>query len=406
VKLVDRVVTRVDDHGGTTYLNRWHQERYAGQAERFERVRRCGEVTHKLEGYDPNTGELVRTEDFERRCGNWRVCNRCLKNRRFKLSRDVLRARERALALRRFECSSRYHGPEGRWSERLITLTVPHSGDAGVDAGVLSRGWAEMQRRLLDHLKRDRGALEKPVWVRAMEVAPSDDGGHAHLHLWWVGPFVDHVWLRVTWGRVLEGMGVECPQKPWSDAMQRLRDQRVKRWCRTRRGDHGRQPSELPWPHVYVNKTKGDEGAASYATKVGVAFYVTKGTDVQRMHPLHAASVYQAFEGRRAVQWARGWAPKVQSELWWHLRRMSTSERADWLEGLQTRVSSVATGETWPIEAPASSAEHRGGSTCTTVSAHPVGSQTATRVDVKTNGTTRRNDTSQRSFDFRPPSSG
>lgn len=413
--VVDGVVRRADT-SGHSYQSRWHWERLQGQAERFDRVRACGECRRMLEGYDPTTGELMTSQPFETRCGNWRVCPRCLKARQVRLSRGVLEARERALRLRRVECSPRYRGREGRWSERLLTLTVPHSGDAGEDAAQLARAWGELQRRLLTHLRVDRGAHEKPVWVRALEVAPSEDGGHAHLHVWWVGPFVDHVWLRVAWGRVLEGQGIVCPQRAWNEVMHgapssdwrsdygrsRLRDQRAKRWCRTRRGAHGRQVEKLPWPHVYVNRAKeGTEGAAEYATKVGVAYYVTKGSDVKRMHPLHAASVYQAFEGRRAIQWARGWAPRIVSKFFWRLRRMTNAERDEWV-GKTTPVSSVGARKKCEKASADSAAPRDGPTGCTTTPAWPVEPAMPKSDGEKTSDTTRQSGTSQLSFGWQP----
>lgn len=328
---------------GHAYLSHWHAVRAEGQAKRFEKVRECGRVTRKLEGYDPVLGgDPVKVLDFEQHCGNWRVCQRCARRRRARLSHGILEQRARALATFESRMRRSWRGPEGRWTEKLITLTVPHSGDAGADAKLLRRAWAEMQRRLLTHLKKDRGCEAKPAWVRAVEVAPSDDGGHAHLHLWWVGPFLDNVWLRGTWGRVLESMGVDCPRLEWDEAMKGWRgkdgrwrgmhDQRSRTWLRTRRGAHGRQTASVPWPHVDMRAAGDGEAAAEYATKVGVCLYVVKSDGVRRMHPVHAASVYAALEGVRAVQWARGWAPRrPPSELYWVLRRLTTAERDEWL---------------------------------------------------------------------------
>lgn len=310
---------------------RWHEQRRLGQAERFERMRRCGTTIAVQESYDPDTGALLGTRPLLYHCDQWRVCARCQARRKRRLAREVLTTRAEARRAHRRELGRYYRGAEGRWGERLITLTVPHSGDPGQDVQTLVRAWREFQRRLLAHLSTDRECEGRPVWVRALEVAPSDDGGHAHLHVWWIGPFLDHVWARVTWGRVLESMGIACPQRSWDDAMERLRDQRVRQWCRTRRGPHGRQPDTLPWPHVHLSLVRGDEsGAAEYATKVGVAHYVAKGSDTLRMDARHAASVYQALEGARAVQWARGWAPaRRRSPLVHRLRPLTHAERVE-----------------------------------------------------------------------------
>lgn len=338
---------QVGRYGGMRSL--WHWQRYLGQCERFERVRNCGDVRMMLEAFSKQTGELLTTRPFETKCGNWRVCADCLAGRKFRLKRGVLDVRERALRRYRWQLRPMYRGAEGRWSERLWTLTVPHSGCPGDDARMLASAWREFSRRLRAHLEIDRkmSVRDAGAWVRSLEVTPSDRG-HAHLHVWWVGPFVDHVWARVTWGRVLESLGARCPHRAWSDVMvdgwvddngnkRGLRDTRVRTWCRTRRGVHGRQPESVPWPHVHIREVAGSSGAAEYATKVGVALYVVKSTGVEHMHPLHAAAVYQALEGSRCVQWARGWAPKHVPDKLYRLRTATDKERADWVSSAENR---------------------------------------------------------------------
>ena len=330
-------------------VSEWHMRRWHGQAKRFDLVDLCGTVQHRLEGRDPDTGEVVASRELAQHCGNWRVCDRCARRRKLRAREDVLRNRKVVLHVCRHQLRRSYRGSEGRWAERLLTLTVPHSGDAGEDARVLRLAWPLFQKRLLTHLARDRGAAQKPVWVRAIEVAPSEDGGHVHLHVWMVSPYVDHVWARVTWGDILEKLGVKCPPRVWNqvmhlppltcryeqtsaefrDKVKELRDTRVRVWCRTRRGPHGRDRKVLPWPHVDVRAARDQEGgAAQYATKVGVALvYTAKGTNIPAsMDAFHAASVYQALEGARAIQWCRGWAPQREVRLCWRVRRLTAEE--------------------------------------------------------------------------------
>lgn len=309
----------------------WHRDREKGQAERFERVATCGAVRWVLQRHD---SQGTRERKLEQRCDCWRVCQRCLDRRRWKLKTGIEQQRERAFELHARQRARWYRGAEGRWSERLITLTVPHGETPAHDARLLTKAWRELSARIAQHLKKDRDADgAKPVWVRALEVEPGAGGGHAHLHVWWFGPFLDHAWLRVTWGRILESMGAKCPQLPWREAQRKAVDARFSAWGRTRRGRNGRDPETVPWPIVDVRSAR-DAGAGEYAQKVGVVLYVAKGSKgvSQRVHPLHAATVYQALESARAVQWARGWAPPKVAKpdgVTYSRRRLSDDERAE-----------------------------------------------------------------------------
>ena len=333
----------------------WHEQRRKAQAERFARIHACGTVTHALETFCPDTGEVHEARPFKFTCKVWRLCPHCLKRRQNKLKRGVEQVRPRALKERKRQCSKHYKGRDGRWSERLLTVTVPHSGDAAADAAILRKAIPEFTRRMAEHLKKDRGATEKVVYVRGLEVAPSDDGGHAHAHFWLLSPFLEHSFLRVTWGRVLEAMGVKCPQKSWNEVFHRppssnprqdarkwtgAIDSRARYWCRTRRGPHGRQEAEVSWPIVDV---RGARGAAEYAAKVGVATYVVKGAKIQRMHPLHAGAIYVALEGARAVVWARGWAPQpVPEAVFYRLRQLTEEEKSKWVSSVEPTESLFA----------------------------------------------------------------
>lgn len=308
----------------------WHRDREKGQAERFNRIAQCGSVRWVLRRHD-SRGTTER--NLEYRCDCWRVCQRCLARRRYRLTSGIASQRKVAFQVHGRQRARWYKGAEGRWSERLMTFTVPHGESPAQDARVLTRAWREMSAKLRSHLRVDRGAGKdcKPVWVRALEVAPGQAGGHAHLHVWWLGPFVDHAWLRVTWGRILEGMGVACPAVAFEDAARKAVDARFVKWARTRRGTNGREPKTVPWPVVDV-RAGTDEGASAYAQKVGVVLYVAKGDkgSIERLHPLHAALVYQALESARCVQWARGWAPKREpmEGVTWSRRRLTDEERA------------------------------------------------------------------------------
>jgi len=304
----------------------WHRTREKGQGERFDRIRSCGTPWAEFTGVSASGKRVERV--LETRCDCWRVCQRCLHRRQHRLVEGIMVQREKALKMR--ECRKHYRGAGGRWSERMWTLTVPHSESAAQDARALTRAWRRFSALLTQHLRLDLGVERSPVWVRALEVAPGATGGHAHLHVWWVGPFVDHVVARALWGKALEEQGLRVPKKAWAEAMAGAVDARASKWCRTRRGKHGKETENVAWPVVHVKRFTQAEVAGKYAAKVGVVLYVAKGAKglQERLHPAHAASLYEALESARAVQWARGWAPQKKRE-WesWGIVRLSDEKK-------------------------------------------------------------------------------
>jgi len=289
------------DLGGTE--SKWHADRARGYGDRVVNQRRCGAPS----------GVFVRADGTEvrcdYRCGSWRTCMRCLAVRKRKYQAAVADLREVALRSLRWEMSRKYSGEEGRWSEKLITFTVPHGESASEDARTLVRCVPAMIRKMKEHFRLDRGAERELVYVRALEVAPGGTGGHAHCHVWVISPFIDHAWVRVTWGRILRKCGVASPEKTWVEAVKSAVDARTEVHMRTRRGRGGREESSVPWPIADIRSASHGE-SANYATKVGVALYVAKGAkDLgKRIHPLHVAAICEALEGARVIQAARGWA--------------------------------------------------------------------------------------------------
>lgn len=315
----------------------WHRQRERGQAERFERIAACGAVQWVQERHSP---EGTTSRPVETSCGCWRACERCLEKRRFRLRRDIEAQRDLAMKVVHKHRLAKWYGrgAEGRWSEKMFTLTVPHGESVEADARLLTTVWASFSELLATHLRQDRGMPKgvSPVWVRTLEVTPGEgeSGGHAHLHVWFFGPFVDVVWMHVQWGRLLEKLGREVPRKPWAEAMAGAVDKRAAQWCRTRRGVHGRETDDVPWSIVYLEAERGDAALSKYTTKVGARLYryVVKGgkREMQRVTPFRAAAVYRGLESARAVQWSRGWAPKrlPVAGVTYSRRRLTPEEEA------------------------------------------------------------------------------
>ena len=308
----------------------WHFARAASLAQRWERIAQCGSLALMA------AGPGGRVVPIENRCGDWRACHRCRDRRRWQLQRDgeIVAASARRVYAR--QIAKHYRGPEGRWSERMVTLTVPHSGSVATDAELYRAAWPKWLRRLLRHLRergvnavRGRGRVGLIPWRRACEVATTREA-HFHGHVWLLCPFVDQVLLHVWWGQALieSGLPLErMPRRAWADVGPR--DARVHGWLGF--------PDEVPWPVVDVRG--GDR--SGYVAKVGLVDYVVKSDGVKEsLHPAHAANAYEALTGLRVVQWASGWAPG-RDGAGWHVRRATDAERAEWCARL-ARNSGVA----------------------------------------------------------------
>lgn len=321
-------------------LNDWHRARASSLATRFERVDRCGELILMAQHRDG------RTVPVESSCGDWRVCHRCRERRRYRLQRDGEEVARLARQKYRLQTGRWYRGPEGRWSERMVTCTVPHSGDVAEDARVYREAWPLFVRRFRRHFRRQRGVRESIPWRRALEVAHGGEGPHFHGHVWMLSPFVDTCLIHVWWGQSLMEAGLRpdlMPWREWSDVP--ARDPRVHAWL-------GFPPGRVPWPVAHV--TGGD--VSSYVAKVGLADYVTKVDGVKAsLAAPHAAAAYGALSGLRVVQWAAGWAPRGEASGW-HVRRATDAERAEWYARI-ARASGVASARNCVDTCPPEPAE-------------------------------------------------
>jgi hypothetical protein len=252
----------------------------------------------------------------------------------------MLSARDRALRVYRSQTHRYYRGKEGKWSEKIITFTVPHSEHGPAhDARVLVDAWQKMLRRVRAHLVQ-RGCVERTTdgkakarsvpWNRALEVSVRSEH-HAHMHVWWLGPYLESALLQVWWGQILSEAGAPVERLSWGDFLAGARqsghapDSRLAEWL-----GNPLPADVLPWGIVDVRANRSDSASLSqYTQKVGVALYVTKGVETARLEPSHAAAIYEVFEGVRAVQWARGWAPQKtpMRALCVSFRRLSEDEK-------------------------------------------------------------------------------
>lgn len=187
---------------------RWHEARAAGHRHRVDRVEGC----HK-------TGILVRAcqgcgEQSRRMlsCGSALLCSQCRTRTNKRLRARFSRARD--VAMREAQRRGRLLGLS-RWSEKLITLTVPHD-ELGAPmsperrVALLRGAWT----RLLRWLNRSGlFSAQGVAWYRVLEWTPGSDGlGHPHIHLWAICPWIDRTRLLAAWRSALSACGYR-----WAD---------------------------------------------------------------------------------------------------------------------------------------------------------------------------------------------
>lgn len=307
----------------------WHHRRAEGQANRFEKLDRCGSIWNSEAQCAACDAKGARATDTRRlTCGLVNLCPRCR-------GREARRLRTKSRHLmanlpEEYEQLIRWRSHEWRW--RFLTLTVPHGRGIVTDTrDLVRRLWPKFWRWVSAHIAKDLHATVIPLFIKCLEITADedrDDDGHAHLHVAILSPFISRNLLGLWWGRALAETGRECPQASVSDVLdgtqKGAREEpakyraAVEQTFRTRRGPHGRPLAEsqtpwqaehgrVPFPVLDVRKTKADlaDELVKYLVKD-----ITAGGD--RIAPRAYAEVYKAVSGRRRLSNTRlaGWVYK------------------------------------------------------------------------------------------------
>lgn len=304
----------------------WWLDRAEALKEKVPRVKRCG--TEKLTSFCHDCG-CVHERPVT--CGDHKLCLHCRTERIKKLRARFAKAHELRTKV---NGAKGYHQPSPRhgyrWSAKMLTLTVPHSGDAARDAKELAEAWPRFWQRVRRHLMLDRGLSTDVVDDIArschLEVGVSD-GGHSHSHVYIYGPFIYQPLLAHYWGESLAPEYKELlneagatqsrfdalsgsKESPYS-ARQR---KQLGRYLRTRRGEHGRPLMELWKPSLDIQRCEGSGAKiaselAKYLIKDGERDKETG--ELKLIPPELYFEVYKALHGRRTVRTSRKfWAPE------------------------------------------------------------------------------------------------
>jgi hypothetical protein len=228
---------------GTVIGRQWHKSREKGQLERFDRVRSCG-----AELIVQHCGACaVRGPKIILTCDNHRLCLGCRDRRVKKFRKRFLQAQKAAMQMiwreglaapTRIEDGRPVRG--GKWDQKFITLTLPHSGNVVKDVAELPKAWRRFWRLLVAHVvkdllggnRKDKVKLEEAKalakfmrFCRVIEVTEGLAGdGHAHLHVWFLGPYIDQSRIADLWGQALSQSYQESLWQTAFDAIPRILD--------------------------------------------------------------------------------------------------------------------------------------------------------------------------------------
>lgn len=294
-----------------------YRRREEGQRRRVSIVRACG--SKALRQLCLGCGHAMRP-DQPVKCGHIRVCLCCrggFANRRraaFRAGRHSFLRSHTAWRLRK------HSAPGGRWSDKFITLTVPHSGDPARDARELANAYKRYRRALISLLREEIRVPETLLrfpYVRVQEITPSD-GGHAHYHLWCFLPFIPQPVHSFLWSRSLSHSYRTClPRIDVATLLSRVEDVRSIRLMRlvfvSRRGSNGRALADVPLANVSVEAgRRAEDELIKYLVKD--ATRAETGT-LEYIEPDLFARLYAALEGRRTIQAsARFWVKAEPSD--------------------------------------------------------------------------------------------
>lgn len=200
---------------------KWHADRGKGQLRRFPNVNNCG--TAVMKRHCGTCGHEYR--EVPQHCGVRRVCQVCDVSGAAKRRAKFGRGRGRALLSGMRYGLTRHNRKGGRFSEKMLTLTIPQPltleelpdgvvkeiARDMVDARckALWLAYPLLMRRVRAYFKkREPAHYARIQWHRAFEWTPSRDGsGHPHFHIYFFAPFIDAKLIRAWWGEALFDVG-------------------------------------------------------------------------------------------------------------------------------------------------------------------------------------------------------
>jgi hypothetical protein len=272
----------------------WHEARARGARERPERVDKCG----KDRVFEVSCSACGCQHERPARCDCGLLCAGCRGHRKVDLQAHFMRSRAEVMARALRAGVLRRSLPGGRYTEKFLTLTVPHGGlDLGERIETAFDAWRrfvpKLRRYMREHeqqfLRREPGEDGARSWwyFRRFEWTPGTDGqGHPHFHLWLLCPYLPRDTVR-QW---------------WVDAL---------RAAKKADGSRAYAPGELDT--VLTPDVRECHGDVSRE----LIKYITKDWhEGKRLAPHVYARVFEALDGRRLTQASRGFMALGEQIRW------------------------------------------------------------------------------------------
>jgi hypothetical protein len=281
-------------------IPKWHADRADAQRDRWSKLNACGsqQVTTRCDckGHKPVSTAI--------HCDHWRLCVHCRGRRKRKYQARFTLGRELILKRLHAYTNRRTRRREGRWSEKMITLTVPHSGSPSRDIAELRRAMPYLWRSLGRYFQRRGGDAwthddwRKVGFWRSLE-ATASDGGHAHYHVWLCCPFVPQRLLAHWWARALSPeYRAKLPREPLFVLPAHEKD----------REEFIIAAQGQTWLYApVVDLRAADAEARGEIVKYLVKDMVGDPSEGQFIEPHVYASIYAALDGARAVATSIHW---------------------------------------------------------------------------------------------------
>jgi hypothetical protein len=271
----------------------WNRGRARGQRERFNRIRSCAVRAEKLKVTCVECGDQ---REGHIRCDVSRVCASCRARRAWLGKARFGEARQAAVGRARSAGLLGAYRRGGRWSEKFLTVTVPHRGDTKHRIDVLFEAWRTFSRWFQKSWRELPGSHGvKPAFHRSFEWTPGNDGlGHPHFHVWLLCPFLPYKDARAVWRTALEHAGMVLDD----DEPTIIHISEV----RTRPAEFGHELLKGADAVRFAKLDIGGEDVFEYATGWSIVDVARDG----RVDPTVERDLYITLEGRRLTQGSRG----------------------------------------------------------------------------------------------------
>jgi len=198
---------------------RWHDARAKGMRTHFDKVRECG-LTSTVYVSCPSCGVQ---HEHGGGCDSRVMCVACRGRQNARKRREFLAAR--SVVLERAKAAGVTNGrrPGGAYSEKFLTLTIPHLASHRLTDRILLTftAWPFFLRSLNEWLRSEGEDAKHVEWFRHFECEPgTDEQGHPHFHLWFFGPWLpamphNGLQLQRWWCEALDAaagvLGIEAP---------------------------------------------------------------------------------------------------------------------------------------------------------------------------------------------------